>query len=103
MEDYNSKPNTERPHAEEKIRRNFLTKDENDRIKNLWKIVGKKETEGQHDAKSFFEIVYLGFLKEIEDRKIVEEDLKDLQKQLNECADNMMSILKKEKSSHSST
>ena len=85
--------------TERKIRRNFLTQDETNKIKILWKAVKKKEIEGKRDAKSFFEIVYLGFLKEIEDRKTVEEDLKQLQKQFDECANKMAEILEKSKPS----
>ena len=99
MSDPNFKLDKKFPDTERKIRKNFLTQDETNKIKILWKEVKKKETEGQRDAKSFFEIVYLGFLKEIEDRKAVEEDLKELQKQFDECANKMAEILEKSKSS----
>jgi len=79
------------------VRKYYLTNEEFARTKDLWKLIEKSEKEEKLDADSFFEMVYLGFLKKIQDRKIVEEDLRDLHKQLNECANKMTEILEKSK------
>jgi len=59
---------------------NYLTKDELDRADKLWKILEENEDKQKRDARPAFEMIYLGCLKHVKNRKVVEAELKDLQK-----------------------
>lgn len=72
-----------------------LSKKEVAQIGDVWKRIRKGRIERRPDARDTFNLIYLGFLGNIKNRKLVERDLKELKRMLDESAAKMMEILAK--------
>ncbi len=49
------------------------------------------------DIKNIFELMYLSFIPFLENRELVEDDLKELKSMIDACADRMIAIREKSK------
>jgi hypothetical protein len=72
-----------------------LSKKEVAQIEDVWKRIRKGRIERRPDARDTFNLIYLGFLGNIKNRKLVERDLKELKRMIDASAAKMMEILAK--------
>jgi hypothetical protein len=81
----------------------YLTNEQNMKRKLLWDRITQSKKTNQVNVKDTFELMYLGLHKYIKNKSLVEGDLKELQRMLDQCADKMMEIIKKSKNDEHST
>lgn len=62
------------------------------------KALKEDKTTGKVDARKTFELIYISFLRYVDNRRMVEIDLKELETMLYNCAYKMMDIMNKSKS-----
>jgi hypothetical protein len=78
-----------------RYKKHKLTKEEELRVKELRKMMEADRKSGRVNANLSLELIYLGFLQYVGNRKKVQNDLGELKGSLMKCADMMMNIMKK--------
>lgn len=75
----------------------YLTKEQIMKRKLAWDRIAQSKKANQINIKDTFELMYIGLHKYIKNKSLVADDLKELQRMLDHCADKMMEIIEKSK------
>lgn len=82
----------------QKINKNVNLKDEEiSRREEIARAIWEQKGPDKADIKSTFELMYLSFIPLLENRELVEDDLKEIKSMIDACADRMIAIREKSK------
>jgi len=74
-----------------------LTKEENEKRGKILKSIWNHKKTDKYEAKPTFELIFLNVYTHLENRKIVEDDMKQLKTTLDEAAGQIMKIIERSK------
>jgi hypothetical protein len=74
-----------------------LTAEENEKRAKILKSMMDQKKTGKYDVKPTFELIYLNVYSHLENRKTVEDDMRQLKTTLDEVAGQIMKIIEKSK------
>jgi len=74
-----------------------LSIEEISRSKELLRAIMEQKRSGKIDIKGTFKLIYFNFLPLLDNRILVEDDLKELKAMLDSSADRMLAIIEKSK------
>jgi DNA-binding SARP family transcriptional activator len=82
----------------QKIDKNANLNDEEiSRREEIAKALWEQKEPDRADIKGTLELIYLSFITLLDNRELVEDDLKEIKAKLDDCADQMIEIREKSK------